>query len=156
MVVRASPQQRVEDKSSFGDSRRTGENTASRVGEELVKHVYSRHPLEDFDKASSDVALIANEQQSGIVFDAFTPWWPALTGEVGTIVIGIGTSKNASAVIVLGYTQADVQIHGHNGIAVSIVGVEMNRIELALAAQCGEHLPWFQIARPRRRYSARR
>jgi hypothetical protein len=52
------------------------------MGHELVQHVKLCQLVEDLDEASAKVALVAYEQQPGIVLHTPPPGRPALNGEI--------------------------------------------------------------------------
>jgi hypothetical protein len=65
----------------------TGKQSAADVSYELIHHVEFRHPLEDFDESGPRVALVADEEQPGVIFQTLSPRRPALRREVQTIVV---------------------------------------------------------------------
>src|ERR1017187_10205970 len=71
-----------------------GEMGAADVGDELVQHVEARHLLEDLDEAVGQVALVADEDESGVELHALAPRGPAFGGDVGAVVVGIGAPEN--------------------------------------------------------------
>src|SRR5580704_3495650 len=83
---------------SHGSPRRnptvTGENPATDMGHELVQHVKLCQLVEDLDEASAKVALVAYEQQPGVVLQTPAPGRPALNGEINPIVVGVGPPQN--------------------------------------------------------------
>src|SRR5262252_10300552 len=69
------------------------------MGHELVQHVKLCQLVEDLDEASAKVALVAYEQQPGVVLKTLAPGRPALNGEISPIVVGVGTPQNLCALI---------------------------------------------------------
>src|SRR3954447_21060755 len=78
---------------------RAGEQAAAGMRDELVQHVEFRQALEDLDKAGSRVALIADEEQPGVVLFASPPRLPALGNLVDPVIIRIGAPQDFGAVV---------------------------------------------------------
>ena len=66
-VISAGLKQALPDEPPLRNPTRTGENPATGVGHELVQHVVFRHVVENLDEPGSRVALVADEEQPGVV-----------------------------------------------------------------------------------------
>src|SRR5262252_10570350 len=91
----------------------TGENPAAGVGHELVQHVKLCQLVEDLDEASAKVALVAYEQEPGVVLKTLAPGRPALNGEINPIVVGVGTPQNLCALIARRGGETDMRALGN-------------------------------------------
>src|SRR5215831_8258835 len=81
-VISAGLKQALPDEPPLREPTGTGENPATGVGHELVQHVALCQLVEDLDEASAKVALVAYEQQPGVVLHTLPPGRPALNSEI--------------------------------------------------------------------------
>ena len=104
------------------------------MGHELVQHVEPRQLVEDPDKAGPRVALIGDEEQPGVVFDALPPWRPALGGEIDAVVVGIDAAQDFGTAICRRSRKPNMRALGDERVAVPVVG-EIEPVELVPAAE---------------------
>ena len=83
------------------------------MGHELVQHVKLCQLVEDPDEASAKVALVACEQQPGVVLKTLAPGRPALNGEINPIVVGVGAPQNLCALIARRGGETDMRARGN-------------------------------------------
>jgi hypothetical protein len=86
-VISAGLKQALPDEPPLRNPTGTGENPATGMGHELVQHVKLCQLVENLDEANAKVALIAYEQQPGVVLHTPAPGRPALNGEINPIVV---------------------------------------------------------------------
>ena len=66
-VISAGLKQALPDEPPLRNPTGTGENPATGMGHELVQHVKLCQLVENLDEGSANVALVAYEQQPGVV-----------------------------------------------------------------------------------------
>ena len=83
------------------------------MGHELVQHVKLCQLVENLDEASAKVALVAYEQQPGVVLHPPAPGRPALDGEINPIVVGVGSPQNLCALVARRAGETDMRALGN-------------------------------------------
>src|SRR6185437_8166379 len=127
-------EQTVADERAVGGAGGAGEQPGAGMGHELVEHVELGHALENLDEAGARVALIADEEQAGVVRHALAPRRPALGGEVDAVMVGIAAAKHLRAVVARGGGEAHMRVLGNHRVTVLVGGVERQRRVLVLEA----------------------